>query len=158
MKTAGRTKKFHKVANKLTKNQQTNRNWNPTILEQTPIEPKQNVFNERTLNSKKNSKQSWKKINEKNWLCLFFEYSFNFPRKNIWPWSSWNFYSIKTTQLEKTGSIDNFSIPLRNLQIKTITCFVTFTLLLFLSGVGISFNNGNELNLKRNEKWNLEKS
>ena len=62
-------------------------------------------------------------------------------------------FSLKSSQFEKTGSI---LFSLRNLIInfhfrnqKSITFFVTFTLLLFDSGVCLPFNNGNALNLKK---------
>ena len=67
-------------------------------------------------------------------------------------------FLIKLTQFEKTGSIGKCFIPLGDLKIKfqfqnqkTITFFVTFTLLLFDEGVLLPFNKGNELNLKRKQ-------
>ena len=74
-------------------------------------------------------------------------------------------FSLKVTQFEKTGSIGKTFISLGNLIInlhfrnqKSITFFVTFTLLLFDSGVCLPFNKRNELNLKRNHKPNREKT
>ena len=75
-----------------------------------------------------------------------------------------NTFLIKLTQFEKTGSIGKTSISLGNLitnfhfrNLKSITCFVTFTLLLFDIGVCLPLNNGNALNLKRKLKSNSEK-
>ena len=69
---------------------------------------------------------------------------------------------LKLTQ--ETGSIGTTFISLRNLIInfrfrnkKSITFFVTFTLLLSNSGVCLPFNDENALNLKRNHKSNREK-
>ena len=73
-------------------------------------------------------------------------------------------FLLKLTQFEKTGSMDKTFISLGNLIInlhfrnkKSITFFVSFTLLLFDSGVSLPFSNGNALNFK-NDKSNSEKS
>ena len=50
-------------------------------------------------------------------------------------------------KFEKTGSIGKFFLPLENPKTK-FTFFVTFTFLLFDSGVCLPFKKGNELNLK----------
>ena len=75
------------------------------------------------------------------------------------------FFKLKLTQFDKTGSIHKTFISLGNLisnfhfrNQKSITFFVTFTLLLFDSGFCPPFNNGNALNLKINHKSNREKS
>ena len=73
---------------------------------------------------------------------------------------------IKLTQFEKTGFIGNiFFISQGNSKIKfhlrnkkPITFFVTFTLLLFDSGLCLPLSTGNELNLKRNQKSNRKKN
>ena len=69
-----------------------------------------------------------------------------------------DFFSMKLTQFDKTGSIGKFLIPMENLKNKfhfrnqkSITVFETLTLLLFNSGVCLPFNKGNELNLTRNQ-------
>ena len=74
-------------------------------------------------------------------------------------------FLIKLTEFEKTGSIDKIFISLGNLIIKfrfqnknLIIFIVTFTFLLFVKGVSLPFNEGNELNLKRNQKSNRNKS
>ena len=74
-------------------------------------------------------------------------------------------FLLKLTQFEKTGSISINFLSLENLTInfhfrknKSITFFVTFTILLFDSRVCLPFNNGNELNLKINRKSNRETS
>ena len=70
---------------------------------------------------------------------------------------------LKLTQFEKTGPTGITFISLGSQIInfhfqnqKSITFFVTFTLLLFDSGVCLPFNNGNGLNFKRNHKSNRE--
>ena len=73
-------------------------------------------------------------------------------------------YKIKLTQFKKTGSIDQIFISLGNLikchfrNYKSITFFVNFTFLLLNSGVCVPFNRGNEVNLKKNQKSNREKT
>ena len=68
-------------------------------------------------------------------------------------------FLLKLTQFEKTGSIRTTFISLGNLIIyfhfrnqKSITFFVTFTFLLFDSGVCLPFNNVNALNLKKSSQ------
>ena len=71
-----------------------------------------------------------------------------------------NKFLNKLPQFEKT-----VFIPLRNLKNnvhfrnkESIKFFVTLTRLLFDTGVLLPFSNENELNLKRNQKSNHEKS
>ena len=70
-------------------------------------------------------------------------------------------FLIKIMQFEKTGSISKIFNSPRNLKIKfhfrkSITFFMTFTILLFDSGVCLPFNQEKDLNLKRNQKSNSE--
>ena len=65
-------------------------------------------------------------------------------------------FLLKLTQFEKTKSISKAFISLGNLiinfhflNLNSITFFVTFTLLLFDSGVCLPINNGNAPNLKK---------
>ena len=74
------------------------------------------------------------------------------------------FQFVENNLIEKTGSIRKNFISVGYLIIlfhfrnqKSITFFVTFTLLLFDSGVYFPFSNGNALNLKMNHKSNREK-
>ena len=74
-------------------------------------------------------------------------------------------FLFKVTLSEKTGSIGKTFISLGNLIInfhfrnqKSITIFVTFTILVIDKGVFLPFNNGNALDLKRNHESNREKS
>ena len=73
-------------------------------------------------------------------------------------------FLLKLTQFETTGSIRKTFISLGNLIInfhfrnqKSITFFVTFTLLLLDSGICLTFNNENAESLK-NHKSNRENS
>ena len=74
-------------------------------------------------------------------------------------------FFVKFTQIEKTGSTRKTFFSLGNLIInfhfqnqKSITFFVTFTVLLFDSGVCHPFNNGNALNLKKITSQTAKKS
>ena len=60
-------------------------------------------------------------------------------------------------QLTDTFSLGNLIINFHFRNRKSITFFVTITLLLFDSGICLPFNNGNALNLK-NHKPNRERS
>ena len=73
-------------------------------------------------------------------------------------------FFVKINPIWETGSMRKTFISMGNLitsfrfrNRKSITFFVTFTLLLF-DRVCLSFNNENALNLKRNHKTNREKS
>ena len=76
-----------------------------------------------------------------------------------------NNFQIKFTQIEKTVSTSKLFISLGILKIKLYFetrswshVFVTFTILLFDSGVCLPFNQESELNLKRNQNSNRKKS
>ena len=73
-------------------------------------------------------------------------------------------FLIKLIKFEKTGSIGKCFISLGNLIMKfrfinwkSIMFFVIFTLSVFNKGACLSFNKGNEKNLKRNQKSKCEK-
>ena len=74
-------------------------------------------------------------------------------------------FPIKLNQFEKIGAIGKTFISQVNLIIKfhfrnfkSITFFVTFASLLLDSGTCLPFKKENEVNLKRNQKSNREKS
>ena len=74
-------------------------------------------------------------------------------------------FLLKLTKFEKTGSIGKTFISLGNLTTnfhfqnkKLITFFVTFTILLFDSGVCLPFNNRNALKLKNKSQEKTAKN